>query len=436
MKLRQNKLVPLVLEDVGLAGSNSSSVCRSQDELDSLIGRLETIRQRWASESRVEFIPQVLLHLPEALLREYSDRRHESHLGEIFSIANQFQSQADRVVFVGSADALRIVRAYLEACCDPFWNELTRGERGSKPRVYFSGDTLDNDLTQGLLHLISSSRPANRAEPLAWGVVELSTSYRIKEGGIVESHLKQQLRVSGHDCLYHVCLPKNGFDRRLSGDIPSAMLPFSSIGMLPAAILGINIMELLAGAATATRLFFETEASLNPILRWVAWNYPKDRRAIAIWNQSLNAASQWLEHLGTAAGLELNRSNKVRRFIYPLRDGISQDSTHELNHIRVLNSRFDSLVSDPTPLQEIVWDPRSDRPKRMDALPVDSVSLNQFTERLYLRSINDQTQWGEPGATLHLADLGELSLGQWMQWMIIATLLEAQLEQGTSSHSS
>jgi hypothetical protein len=61
---------------------------------------------------------------------------------------------ANVVVLGGGAD-ITGVRAVFEACCHPFHNELSRGERGGRPRLSFEGFRFDNDLAQGLLDLVA-----------------------------------------------------------------------------------------------------------------------------------------------------------------------------------------------------------------------------------------------------------------------------------------
>lgn len=438
MKLRQNKLVPLILEDSDQCSSLASSQSARSAEYAELLIRLEVIRQRWIDDYEIDSsqpvdsmdYSRVCLRLPEELLKEYSERRSESRLGAVFAAANRLQSLTDRVILLGGPDSLRIARTFMEACCDPYWNELTRGERGSKPRLYFAGETLDNDLTQGLLQLVSSSRPANRHESLGWGLVILNSGERSQASRIIEAHLVQQLQDSGNGTLQMDWFPMLRFGEVTSSDIPSVLLPFSSLGMLPAAILGINIMELLAGAASTSRLFRDCAAGENPILRWVAWNRLNSYPAIASWNGGLHAASEWLWHLGRFPGLESNGADSLWRLLSPLSGGLSGNSVQACNHLRVENTRFDALASDPTPMDSIAWDPNSERPKRIGERSCDSKTLFDYLNEMYLQTVQKQLQQGTTSVTLKMPDLGELSLGQWMQWMIIATVLELELEQG------
>ncbi len=94
--------------------------------------------------------------LPERLLEEYQQDRRGSELARILAISKRFQETLDRVVVLGIGGSYMGARALMDGCCQPYWNELSRGARGSRPRMYFEGNNVDNDASQGLLRLLAS----------------------------------------------------------------------------------------------------------------------------------------------------------------------------------------------------------------------------------------------------------------------------------------
>jgi glucose-6-phosphate isomerase len=420
MKLRRNKLVPIALEASPGIGSSDATYAQR-------IERFEELRVKALESTELAAPLTRCLNLPEQLLLEYSEFRTSSRLGEVFTWANRFQCQCDRVVFVASASNHRIISSFLEACCDPLWNELTRGERGSKPRIYFAGDAFDNDAFQGLLRVLSPQRPANRDEPYRTGVVVLSRGNAPPSIQVAKARLLAELQQSvdtGHQGtlgvgpLVYDCLPNTNNDGQDFCNLSSSFLPFSAHGMLPAAILGINIMELLAGAAWTSRLFLSTPGHENPILQWVAWNHPLESRKLALWSRGLSAAAQWLCGLSDW------------KVIHALAEPPCDPSLAVCNHLWVEQSRFDSLSLDPTRATDVIWDPGSDRPR---SLPSGQSIRTGYTDQAKTRfeqTLAHQVRSGGKGLTIRLPDLGELSVGQWMQWMIIAQLLQEALLDG------
>jgi len=431
MKLRQNKLVPLVLQELpGLPPSASWSHWNSL-EFERWIDRLESVREKWLQKQPQCGQIHDCLTLPENLLAEYSQKRNSSRISQVFAQANLFQSNVDRVIFIGTSDSHLILQTFLQACCDPYWNELTRGERGSKPRVYLAGDSLDNDGTQGLLHLLCRDRPANRNEPFGWGVVSLESCDAQDHQSIAEKHFQHQLQRTGNEAYFYRSVPNTSPDPTDLPPIPSALLAFSPMCLVPAAILGINIMELLAGASATSKLFASTSGRLNPILRWVAWNLTTENRSVALWNQSLVAGSRWICQLTNRLNSHRSNTTDSWHFLQPLQEPIPDRALECCNHFWVDQHRFDDLHSQPDPIDEIIWDPNSERPRKLHPDAPTSPSCKEIAKTSFEQTLQKQTDQGGLGLTLHFPDLGELSLGQWMQWMIIASILEADLAQDT-----
>ncbi len=121
--------------------------------------------------------------MPERLLAEYESQRGNSELGRILANTKALMAEVDRVVVLGIGGSYMGAKALMDGCCQPFFNELSRGERGSRPRIYFEGNNVDNDASQGLLHLLGAHRnQLGDSVENSWGVVVIS-----KSGGTLET---------------------------------------------------------------------------------------------------------------------------------------------------------------------------------------------------------------------------------------------------------
>src|SRR5205807_2189844 len=56
-------------------------------------------------------------------------------------------------------------------------------------------------------------------------------------------------------------------------DIGGRFSVFTSVGLLPAAVMGLDVRALLLGAATMTKRFLEEPFDRNPVLQYAAVNY-------------------------------------------------------------------------------------------------------------------------------------------------------------------
>jgi len=89
------------------------------------------------------------IEMPRRILEAYQKDRTNSELGRILSTAKRIRESVDRVVVLGIGGSYMGARALMESCCQPYFNELTRAERGGRPRIYFEGNNIDNDSSQG-----------------------------------------------------------------------------------------------------------------------------------------------------------------------------------------------------------------------------------------------------------------------------------------------
>ena len=443
MKLRQNKLAPIQVEAFPSESLLVENLPGGKSGWDRAIEKLERIRADWLQQNACGLGPH-LLRWPEAHLHEYSSSRGVSLLGRIFRFANQIQSNAERFVVVGNADIHLILRCLMEACCDPYWNELSRAERGSKPRIYFAGESFDNDALQGLLYLLSRDRPENRYEELGWGGVMLATSDSGESPRLASGFLRTICEPLWIECCVESEQNIGENTLGLPSGVPALFAAFTAAGLLPAAILGINIMELLAGAAWTTRLFATESGSGNPILRWVAWNHlishwyrsesAMDAPSIALWNSGLSACGDFLLRLEDwhSTSVHARASNWRAMPLGLLRAPLQAHSGGLLSrwwhHHWVDAVRCDALSS----IQPTVGNDcgaASGSETQVSSYP--DLVRDQFES-----TIAKQISMGASGLVMRLPDLGELSLGQWLQWHLLATLLESHLESDTCEHSS
>ena len=192
--------------------------------------------------------------LPEQFLDQ--DRQL---LDEIIATADRLAKDVDRVIVLGIGGSYMGARALMEACCHPYHNELLRKRRGGRPRIYFEGNNVDNDAVQGLLDLVEGDDD--------WAIVVISKSGGTLEPAVAFRVFLEALRKSckgDEEKLRRRIVPITGEKGRLR-DLSKALgcpatfpIPdgvggrysiFTAVGLLPAAIMGLDVVRLLEGAA-------------------------------------------------------------------------------------------------------------------------------------------------------------------------------------------
>ena len=165
----------------------------TQDQIDGLVETLDSLRQEMVVTDRQQYeggnIPDEkqpldarFFWLPEQQLAAYESDRQGSELGRIFRVANGMHDEIDAVVVLGIGGSYMGARAMMEACCDPYHNELSRGARGSKPRLYFEGNNVDNDASAALLCRLAAGGYGDSEAEKRFAIVVIS-----KSGGTMEA---------------------------------------------------------------------------------------------------------------------------------------------------------------------------------------------------------------------------------------------------------
>ena len=428
----------------------------SQD-LDSLAPRLETARQAVENdaEQHGQGIPPEpdwtprdagFYRLPEELLEEYRRDPQQSLVGRIRAAATQLASEVDRVVVLGIGGSYMGARALLEACCHPYHNELPRHQRSDWPRIYFEGNNVDNDAQQGLLELLATQDGSEAAQdgPPPWAIVVIS-----KSGGTIETAAAFRiflaaLQEATRDAqrLARRVIPVTGDGSQLAklGEalqcgttfpVPEGVggrfSVFSAVGLLPAALMGLDIVALLEGAAELNEHFRTAPVGNNAVLDYVAHSHLMESqrgatiRVLATWGARLEAAGLWYDQL-LSESLGKQEQGATPLTVVQSRDLHSRGQQHQ-------QGRRDKLITNlvvtspsqpPLPLGRSDLD--HDRLNRWatKTLPDLLQAALQGTNRAYAQ---DQ----RPTAELRLPSLNERSIGQLFQMLMLATVVEGRL---------
>jgi glucose-6-phosphate isomerase len=176
-----------------------------------------------------------------------------SLVDEIETFANGMGQAFENVVVLGIGGSALGTVALRTALKHPFWNELDPEGRDYFPRLYVV-DNPDPATLNALLDTIDLRRTLFNVISKSGGTAETMSQYLV-----VREKLEAEL---GDGYRRHVLFttdPEKGVLRKLAGEEQIAALPIpanvggrfsvlSAVGLLPAALVGIPIRELLEGA--------------------------------------------------------------------------------------------------------------------------------------------------------------------------------------------
>jgi glucose-6-phosphate isomerase len=243
---------------------------------------------------------------------------HDSHgLGQAQELAGRLEGRFENLVIIGIGGSALGARTLRDALLGPMWNERSNEERAGRPRIYIldnvdPGAVLDTvehlDLSRTLFNVVSKS--GSTAETMAL--------YLVIEGLLIEEVGTEK---AGEHFVFTTD-PENGPLRSIAetegieslsipGNVGGRFSVLSPVGLFPAALGGIDVVGLLAGAARAdeycrTPTLRENPAGLVATLLHTAHSesgasihvmmpYSERLRSFSFWFQQL-----WAESLGKA----------------------------------------------------------------------------------------------------------------------------------------
>ncbi|MCG8450525.1 MAG: glucose-6-phosphate isomerase [Pirellulales bacterium] len=383
-------------------------------------------------------------HLPERLLEENRQKGAASELSRIQATADRLAAEVDRVLVLGIGGSYMGARALLEACCHPYYNELARADRGNRPRITFEGNNVDNDAMQGLIDLLGRKGPAQDILD-RWGIAVISKSGGTLETAAAFRILLNQLRASCDEVaarLADLVVPVTGASGKLF-DLASALgcqeiypVPdgvggrfsvLSAVGLLPAAIMGLDIVRLLEGAVAMNEHFRTAPVGENVVLDYTGICHLMeatrgcDVRLLATWGKRLEAVGMWYDQL-LSESLGKQERGAMPLTVVNTRDLHSRGQQHQ-------EGKRDKLITN------ITIGRGKREPLAVGSSELNQDELNKFAQKT-LPDILDAATRGtnqayrgdrRPTADLHLPVLDEFVLGQVFQMFMLATVVEGRL---------
>lgn len=433
--------------DYGITSSQLEQLLPSLDEIRNDIVELDP--EQYSSgdiPSEKQPLDARFSWLPSEILNAYRQSPDDSELGRIFNVANRLHTEVDAVTVLGIGGSYMGARALMESLCHPYHNELTRAKRGGKPRMYFEGNNVDNDASQALIERLAQGGYGDDAAEQRWGICVIS-----KSGGTMEtavafrqflSLLQKQLGSDANEWLSKLVIPVTGDSGKLY-DLATALgcqeifsVPdgvggrfsvLSAVGLLPAAILGIDCVQLLEGAIAMNEHFATASPQENVVLQYVAVNHLLEKhrgatiRVLSAWSKALESVGLWYDQLLAESigkqGLGVTPLTTVNtRDLHSRHQQHQQGRTDKVfNNLIVKSYRHDPLAVGHSALNQ---DSLNDLANK--TLPdIMSAAIRGTNDALH--------EDGRPTTDIVLPEINPHVIGQLFQMLMLATVVEGRL---------
>ncbi|MBM3266518.1 MAG: glucose-6-phosphate isomerase [Candidatus Sericytochromatia bacterium] len=359
-------------------------------------------------------------------------------LDRVAATADRLARLGDRHVVLGIGGSYLGAKAVLDALGDPYRNERSRADRGGWPKLYFEGNNLDPDSLRHLLELLPAGRPTSLENDFTVNVIsksgttlETAVAFRFLRQRLEQAYGREAARriVATTDAargLLHDMAVKEGYETFvIPDDVGGRYSVLTPVGLLPAAIAGVDVKELLRGARAMAARCQSDDLRRNPALLYAGLQYLsyKAGRGVSVmmsWGKALEGFAMWYdqlcaESLGKAEGGREPMSAVGTRDLHSRGQQLQQGPR---------NVVVTHLVVDRYPGDEVVcWD-AADRDKLNYTA---GKTVSQMLHGAYEATQYAYSRDRRPSMTLHFPELTAYTLGQAFYLFELATVAEGYL---------
>lgn len=413
----------------------------------SVRGRVAADRELHNPPAKDQPLQPGFIDLPHKLLDQYRRKQDASELGKVLRIAARLKEDVDRCVVLGIGGSYLGARALFDALCHTYHNEMPAKLRMGKPRMYFEGNNLDNDALQELLELLENTCVDPELTEERWGIVVVSKSGATLETAAAYRAVRTEAaKFYGpkSPMLKRVIIPITGpkgklrdlvkadgygddFILTIPDEIGGRYSVFTPVGLLPAAVMGLDVRALLLGAATMTKRFLEEPFDRNPVLQFAAVNYlmteelKKPTRVLAAWSRKLEAVGWWYDQL-LSESLGKQGRGPTPFTVVQTRDLHSRGQQHQ-------DGTRDKLINNLVVRQAkhpAVMVGMADR-NEDDLNAISRKGFPDLLEAAFKGTAEAYQAAARPTADIVLPAITEHTIGQLLQMLMLATVVEGRL---------
>ena len=337
------------------------------------------------------------------------------HLKSIEATAERLRNKADYVVVTGIGGSYLGARAVIDALNDSF--DHLKGER-KNPVILYAGHNISEDYTYELLELLKDK---------SFGIIVISKSGTTTEPAIAFRVLKELLETKYDksevkERIVAITDAKKGALRTLAeqegyetfvipDDVGGRYSVLTPVGLLPIAVAGFSISELVRGAKTMRDLtgtdvpFDKNPSSIYAATRNLLYQKGKKTEILVNYHPKLHYFAEWWKQLyGESEG-------KENKGIFPASVDLTSD-LHSMGQYIQEGQRniFETVISIAKTKHKVVIPEDKDNLDKLNFLAGKRVDeVNKMAE---LGTQLAHVDGGVPNIRIELPELNEFYIGE------------------------
>ncbi|MFV9511423.1 glucose-6-phosphate isomerase [Tepidibacillus sp. LV47] len=329
--------------------------------------------------------------------------------------AKRIQENSDAFVVIGIGGSYLGARAAIEMLTHSFYNQLPK-EKRKTPEIYFVGHHISSTYTKHLLEIIEGKDVSVNVISKSGTTTEPAIAFRIFKDYLEKKYGKDEAKKR----IYATTDQAKGALRRLAeeegyetfiipDDVGGRYSVLTAVGLLPIAVAGLNIDQMMAGAKNAYEEYSNDDLSQNEayqyaVARNVLYRKGKTIEIMVNYEPSLHYFSEWWKQLfGESEG-------KDHKGIYPA----SVDFTTDLHSMGqyIQEGRRDlmeTVLVVEQPKEEITIEETSDNLDGLNYLA--GKTMDFVNKKAFEGTLLAHTDGKVPNLVVRLDQLNEFTFG-------------------------
>lgn len=222
--------------------------------------------------------------------------------------AEKIRNDCDVFIVLGIGGSYLGARAAIEMLNHNFYNELSKEKRNG-PKIYFAGHNISSTYLKELLDVIEEQDVCINVISKSGTTIETAIAFRVFRGYMEKKYGKREAAKR----IYATTDKSSGALKKLSDkegyetfvvpdDIGGRYSVLTPVGLLPMAVVGIDITEVMQGAKTAAEHLSGDNIDGNPscqyaVIRNILYSMGKTTEIIVNYEPNLFYFGEWFKQL-------------------------------------------------------------------------------------------------------------------------------------------
>lgn len=244
--------------------------------------------------------------------------------------AEKIKGDSDVLLVIGIGGSYLGARAAIEFLSHSFYNVLPKGERKT-PEIYFVGNSISSKYIKDLQDVLEGKNFSINIISKSGTTTEPAIAFRVFKDMLIKKYGREEANKriyattdKAKGALKNLATEEGYESFVVPDDVGGRFSVLTAVGLLPIAVSGADIDQLMEGAAAARKTALEAEYEKNPALLYAAvrnilLRKGKQVEIVANYEPSLHYVSEWWKQLyGESEG-------KDQRGIFPAAVDLTTD---------------------------------------------------------------------------------------------------------------